>query len=241
MKTVGIIPARWGSTRFEGKVLADIHGKPMLQHVWERAKACERLNDLIIACDDERIMAAAEQFQAKAVMTSKEHPSGTDRVAEVLDTVSADIVVNIQGDEPLIAPEVIDALALALEGDPACSIATMIKVIAQDKELKNPNIVKVVIDGEQNALYFSRSAIPYNRGQDDEVIYYKHLGIYAYRREFLLAYKNLPKSNLEKSEQLEQLRALEFGYKIKTVLTEHETVGVDTPEDLNRVIQFLSK
>jgi len=154
--------------------------------------------------------------------------------------MDGDIVVNVQSDEPLIDHAVIDALATALVDDPSCSMGTVVKVLTTKKELKDPNVVKVVVDGEMNALYFSRSVIPYNRDDDDEVIYYKHLGIYAYRRDFLLSYKNLPKSNLEKTEQLEQLRALEFGYKIKTVVTDIETIGVDTPEDLARVEKLLS-
>lgn len=240
MKTVGIIPARWASQRFEGKVLADIKGKPMLQHVWERASECATLNDLVIACDDERVFTAAQQFNAKAVMTSKEHLSGTDRIAEVMESMEGDIIVNIQGDEPLMAPAVIDSLVQSLMDDKTCSMATVIKVFSNSTELKDPNVVKVVVDGDMNALYFSRSAIPFNRDNDSDVVYYKHLGIYAYRKDFLTAYRSLPKSNLEKSERLEQLRALEFGYKIKTVLTDKETIGVDTPEDLKKVIKILS-
>lgn len=239
MKIIGVIPARWASTRFEGKVLAAINGKPMIQHVWERSRKSELLNDLIIACDDERVLKAAEQFGAKAVLTSKDHASGTDRIAEVVESIDSDIIINIQGDEPLITHEVIDSLAKALVDDPSCSMGTAIKVIEAKKDLKNPNIVKVVVDGEMNALYFSRSGIPYNRENDDEIITYKHLGIYAYRKEFLLSYKNLPKSNLEKAERLEQLRALEFGYKIKTVVTDIDTIGVDTPDDLARVEPLL--
>jgi len=212
----------------------------MLQHVWERARKCTALNDLVIACDDERVWAAAQQFHAKTIMTSKEHPSGTDRIAEVMETMEGDIVVNIQGDEPLMDPSVIDVLVRALIEDKACAVATVIKAIENTNELKNPNVVKVVVDGERNALYFSRSLIPFNRDKDKEIVYYKHLGIYAYRKDFLTAFRNLPKSNLEKSECLEQLRALEFGYKIKTVLTDKETIGIDTPEDLNQVVKLLS-
>ncbi|MCK5082547.1 MAG: 3-deoxy-manno-octulosonate cytidylyltransferase [Candidatus Omnitrophica bacterium] len=241
MKIIGVIPARWASTRFEGKVLATINDKPMIQHVWERSNRSELLNDLIIACDDERVVVAAEQFGAKTVLTSKDHASGTDRIAEAIESMDGDIIVNVQGDEPLIDPAVIDALVTALVDDPSCAMGTVIKVLTAKKELKDPNVVKVVIDGEGNALYFSRSPIPYNRDDEDEVIYYKHLGIYAYRRDFLLSYKSLPKSNLEKCEQLEQLRALEFGYKIKTVVTDIETIGVDTPEDLTHVEKVLSK
>jgi len=239
MKIIGVIPARWASTRFEGKVLAPINGKPMIQHVWERAGQSELLDDLIIACDDDRVFSAAQQFGAKAVLTSKDHASGTDRIAEAIESVDGDIIVNIQGDEPLIHHAVIDALAKALVDNASCSMGTAIKVLEAEEELKDPNVVKVVVDGEMNALYFSRFPIPYNRENDAEVAYYKHLGIYAYRRNFLLSYKNLPKSNLEKAEKLEQLRALEFGYKIKTVVTDIETIGVDTPGDLARVEKLL--
>jgi 3-deoxy-manno-octulosonate cytidylyltransferase (CMP-KDO synthetase) len=234
MKTIGVIPARWASTRFEGKVLADLNGKPMIQHVWERSKQSECLDDLIIACDDQRIVKAAEQFGAKVVLTDANHISGTDRIAEAVELLDGNIIVNIQGDEPLICPAIIDSLVKSLRDDSSCSMGTIIKVINDKKELQDPNIVKVVINGEMNALYFSRSGIPYDREGEGEIIYYKHLGIYAYQREFLLSYKNLPKSNLEKAECLEQLRALEYGYRIKTVITDLDTIGVDTPEDLKK-------
>jgi len=241
MKVIGVIPARWGSTRFEGKVLAEIQEKPMIQHVWEQSSKSAVLDEVIIACDDERIAVAAEQFGAKAILTSTDHVSGTDRIIEAIESVDADIIVNIQGDEPLIQHEIIDLLVQALVDDPSCPMGTVIKELETKKELKDPNVVKVVVDGEMNALYFSRSPIPYNRDDAEEIINYKHLGIYAYRRDFLLAYKNLPKSNLEKAEQLEQLRALEFGYKIKAVVTDIDTVGVDTPDDLARVKKILLK
>ena len=234
MKSIGIIPVRWASTRFEGKALAMLAGKPLIQHVWERARQSQSLSEVAIACDDDRIAVAAEQFGARVVMTAKEHASGTDRLTEAIETLDGDIIVNIQGDEPLIEPAVIDALVKAVIEDPACSMGTAIKMITAKKELKDPNVVKVVVDGGMNALYFSRSLIPFNRDNDEEAVYYKHLGIYAYRRDFLISYKSLPKSNLEKTEKLEQLRALEFGYKIKTIVTEVETIGVDTPEDLAR-------
>ncbi len=235
MKTIGVIPARWASTRFEGKVLADINGKPMIQHVWERAKQSECLDDLVIACDDQRVVKAAEKFGAQAILTSADHASGTDRIAEVVEPLEVDIIINIQGDEPLICPTIIDSLVKMLIDDPSCSMGTVIKVIDNEDDLANTYIVKVVIDGEMNALYFSRVGIPHNRERNDTILHYKHLGIYAFRKEFLLCYKNLPKSNLEIAEQLEQLRALEYGYKIKTVLTEIDTIGVDTPEDLKQV------
>jgi 3-deoxy-manno-octulosonate cytidylyltransferase (CMP-KDO synthetase) len=220
--------------------LAEIDGKPMVQHVWERVGKSVLLSSIIIACDDDRVLTAAKKFGAKAVLTSKDHESGTDRIAQAVESLAGDIIINIQGDEPLIHHDVVDALAQALLDDPECSMATVIKVITDAAELANPNVVKVVVDGEMKALYFSRSIIPCNRDNDQEVVYYKHLGIYAYRRGFLLSYKSLPKTNLEKAEKLEQLRALEFGYKIKTVVTDKETIGVDTPADLMRVVQYLS-
>lgn len=241
MRAIGVIPARWGSTRFEGKILADINGKPMIEHVWQRSRRSRLLKEVIIACDDDRILKAAKTFGAKAVLTSKDHTSGTDRVAQAVADVSADIIVNIQGDEPLIHHSVIDGLVTALSKDPDCLMATAIKLIRAKDELENPNVVKVVVDARDNALYFSRSVIPCDRDRTGvrKIRYYKHLGIYAYRKSFLLKFKDMPRSRLEQAEQLEQLRALEAGVKIKTVLTDIETIGVDTPQDLARVEKFL--
>ena len=239
MTVIGVIPARWGSTRFEGKVLATIAGKPMIQHVFERVKMCRSVDQILIACDDARVLKAAMGFGAQAIMTSAHHASGTDRIAEAVQKIKADIVVNIQGDEPLIDPKVIDDLVKALQSDSSCSMATVIKPIENKEDLNNPHVVKVVIDKDQNALYFSRSPIPYNRdGQD--IRFYKHLGIYAYRRDFLLTLTKLSKSFLEEAEQLEQLRALEGGYKIKTITTDTETIAVDTKEDIKKVEAFLA-
>lgn len=242
MQALGVIPARWGSTRFEGKVLALINGKPMIEHVWQRAGQSRLLNEIIIACDDARILKVAQEFGAKAVLTSADHPSGTDRIAEAIANFPAEIIVNIQGDEPLIEHSVIDNLVTALHNDSSCLMATAIKIIQSKAELDNPNVVKAVVDTSGNALYFSRSVIPYDRDNAgfERLKYYKHLGIYAYRRNFLLKFKDMPKSLLEKAENLEQLRALEAGVKIKTVVTDVETVGVDTPEDLARVQKILS-
>jgi len=242
MKAIGVIPARWGSTRFEGKILALLNGRPMIEHVWQQVKKTKVLEDVVIACDDERILKAAKDFGAKAVMTAKDHESGTDRIAEAVASIVVDVVVNIQGDEPLIDPGVIDALAEALLKDPKLSIATVIKRIANKEDLENPNVVKALIDQDKNALYFSRSPIPYNRdGQPfSEKIYYKHLGLYAYRKDFLMGFKALPFSRLEASEKLEQLRVLDAGYKIKTIETDHETISVDTPEDLKRVALLMN-
>jgi 3-deoxy-manno-octulosonate cytidylyltransferase (CMP-KDO synthetase) len=258
MKVIGIIPARWKSVRFEGKVLANISGKPMVQHVWERARASKMLEDLIVATDSEDVIRAVEQFGGKAVYTSKDQPSGTDRLTEVVNPIDVDVIVNIQGDEPLIHHSMIDGVANALLEDRAAPMATVIKRLTDKKELLNPNIVKVVTDRNGYALYFSRSPIPYARGDEgyhsilemyarlfdhapDAQLqqYYKHVGLYAYTKDFLFTYTNLPKSRLEEAEKLEQLRVLENGYKIKTIETEHDTIGVDTPEDLKRVEELL--
>jgi len=253
MKAIGVIPARWKASRFEGKVLANLSGKPVIQHVWERAKEARSLDDLVVATDSEEVIRVVENFGGKAVYTSKDQPSGTDRIAEVVNPIDVEVVVNIQGDEPLIHHSMIDGLANMLMSDKSVQIATVVKKISQRKELLNPNTVKVVIDKDGYALYFSRSPIPFVR--DDEKHhsifdihywfsthslkpefqnYYKHLGIYAYTKDFLFNFTNLPKSKLESIEKLEQLRALENGYKIKTIETEYETIGVDTPEDLKR-------
>ncbi|MDP8212034.1 MAG: 3-deoxy-manno-octulosonate cytidylyltransferase [Candidatus Zapsychrus exili] len=242
MKVIGIIPARWGSTRFEGKVLASIASKPMIEHVWSRSLKSKVLSEVIIACDDKKVFDTAISFGAKAVMTSKDHNTGTDRIAEAVENLDADIVVNIQADEPLIDCSIIDNLAQALIGDELASISTAIKEIENKEDLVNKNVVKVVIDNSGYALYFSRSLIPFNRvgEQIKDVTYYKHLGIYAYRKDFILKFKSLPQTSLEQTEKLEQLRAIEAGYKIKTVLTDIETIGVDTKEDLEIVEGILN-
>jgi len=258
MKAIGIIPARWKSSRFKGKILADIMGKPMIQHVWERAKESRMLDDLIIATDNEEVMKAVTGFGGKSVYTSKDQPSGTDRITEVINPIDVEVVVNIQGDEPLIHYTMIDGLISALLEDKTVPMATVIKKIKSKEELLNPNVVKVVIDKDARALYFSRSPIPHYRGSNeqhsivdiqswfsghsfepDSQCYYKHIGIYAYNKDFLFTYTNLPKSSLEEIEKLEQLRALENGYKIKTIETEFDTIGVDTPEDLKKVEEVL--
>jgi len=238
MKSIGVIPARWASTRFEGKVLAEIAGKPMIQHVWERTQQSTILGEVIIACDEQKVFDAVKGFGAQAVLTSQDHPSGTDRIAEVVQPKDCEIVINIQGDEPLIHHSVIDNLIHVLEQETKIQMATVIKFLEDKDEIENPNIVKVVIDEHKNALYFSRCPIPYNR-EGKDAFYYKHLGIYAYRKDFLLKFTQLPKSGLEKIEQLEQLRALEAGYKIKTIMTDIKTIGVDTPDDLMQVEQWL--
>jgi len=242
MKIIGVIPARYGSTRFPGKVLALIQGRPMIEHVYRQAKKSRYCDEILIACDDPRVMDAAAGFGASAVMTSPDHPSGTDRIAQAVQNVPADIVINIQGDEPLIAPDMIDALAEEIRTDASCVMATVACKITNPAEVADPNVVKVVLDGQENALYFSRSAIPFNRDKIpfEEVQYFKHFGLYAYRKDFLMKLKTLPSSSLEQSERLEQLRVLQAGYKIKVVLTDQDTISVDTAEDLRRVEAVLA-
>jgi 3-deoxy-manno-octulosonate cytidylyltransferase (CMP-KDO synthetase) len=243
LDVIGVIPARYSSTRFEGKVLADILGKPMMQHVWERAKQAIVLDDLIIACDDDSVAAVARGFGAKVAMTSKGHSCGTDRIIEVVNPLDVKIVINIQADEPLVHPTMIDTVARALLEDSEISMATIAKRIEDTEELNDPDIVKVVIDKNNFALYFSRGAIPF-RARNSEVkspLYYKHIGLYGYTKDFLFTYKNLPVSNLEKVERLEQLRVLEGGFRIKVIETKYDTLGVDTPEDLEKVKLYLEK
>ncbi len=236
-KILGVIPARFGSSRFPGKVLAPLASKSVLQHVFERAEQARYLTQTIIATDDERVFDAARAFGATVRMTSPDHPSGTDRVAEVASTDSAEIVVNIQGDEPFIDPAAIDAAVLPLvHGD--ANMATLKKKIEDPREITDPNVVKVVTNAMGDAIYFSRCPIPYDRDLSGAP-YYKHIGLYAYRREFLLEYSSLPVGPLERAERLEQLRALENGHAIRVVETEYESWGVDTPEDLERVSQFI--
>lgn len=206
----------------------------MLQHVFERACQARYLTQVVIATDDERIAAAARRFGAPVRMTRADHASGTDRVAEVASADGAGLVVNIQGDEPLIDPNAIDAAVLSLIEDPEIPMGTLKKLIENPQELTDPNVVKVVTDRENNALYFSRSTIPYLR-DNARAAHYKHVGLYVYRRDFLLSYSELPVGPLERAERLEQLRALENGHKIRVVETEYESLGVDTPADLERV------
>ena len=243
MDVIGVIPARYSSTRFAAKVLADIYGKPMLQHVWERAKQSRMLDDLIIACDSEIILKCAIGFGAKAVLTSKEHVCGTDRISQVVNPLDVKIVINIQADEPLIHPMMIDSVARALLEDKMLNMATLMKKIDDVLELLDPNVVKVVVDKNNFALYFSRAPIPYlaPNAEIDQVTYYKHIGLYGYTKDFLFTYKNLPISNLEKTEKLEQLRVLAEGFKIKVIQTQFDTIGVDTPQDLERVKWQLKK
>jgi 3-deoxy-manno-octulosonate cytidylyltransferase (CMP-KDO synthetase) len=236
-KILGVIPARYASSRFPGKVLSLISGKSMLQHVWERASLARYLTGTVIATDDESVFQEARRFGAAVRMTRADHPSGTDRVAEVASAETAEIIVNIQGDEPLIDPAAIDAAVLPLADDPGLVMGTLKKKIEDPREVTDPNVVKVVTDRAGNAIYFSRSTIPYVRDRQEAAatVHYKHIGLYVYRRDFLLAYPDLPAGPLERAERLEQLRALENGFSIRVMETEYESLGVDTPEDLERV------
>jgi 3-deoxy-manno-octulosonate cytidylyltransferase (CMP-KDO synthetase) len=207
----------------------------MLQHVYERAERAQYLTSTIIATDDERVYEVARDFGARVRMTRPDHISGTDRVAEVAAMEKAEIVVNIQGDEPLIDPAAIDAAILPLAHDPELAMGTLKKRIEDPREITDPNVVKVVTDANSDAIYFSRSAIPFARDRQNEVAYFKHIGLYVYRQEFLLNYPFLRVGPLEQAERLEQLRALENGYAIRVVETEYESIGVDTPADLERV------
>ena len=212
----------------------------MLQHVWERAALSRYLSHIVIATDDRRIQDEARRFGADARMTRDDHLSGTDRAAEIASQDSAELVVNIQGDEPLIDPEAIDAAILPLVHEPAIQMGTLKKQIEHARELTDPNVVKVVTDRFENAVYFSRSTIPFAR-DGETAVRFKHIGLYIYRRAFLLGYSDLPVGPLEKAERLEQLRALENGFKIRVVPTEYESAGVDTPEDLERVAQLFDR
>ncbi|MBU0549448.1 MAG: 3-deoxy-manno-octulosonate cytidylyltransferase [Candidatus Omnitrophica bacterium] len=240
MEVIGVIPARYSSTRFAGKVLADINGKPMIQHVWERAKKALLLDEVIIACDEEEVLNVGREFGANCLMTAKGHLSGSDRITEIVGSLDVKIIVNIQADEPLIQPLMIDSLVDALQSDDSVNMATIMKRIEHPEEVKNPNIVKVITDKDNFALYFSRAPIPFRaKNSEIEPVYYKHVGLYAYTKDFLFTYKNIPPSALEAAEKLEQLRVLEGGLRIKVIETKFETIGVDTPEDLERVRQIL--
>jgi len=237
-KILGVIPARFASSRFPGKVLVPLSSKPMLQHVYERACQARYLTSTIIATDDERIFEAARSFGAQVRLTRSDHVSGTDRVAEVASVEEADIIVNIQGDEPLIDPDAIDSAILPLEHNPEVVMATLKKEIEAPGEVTDSNVVKVVTDRAGDAIYFSRCPIPFGRpGHPPR--HFKHVGLYVYRRRFLLRYSSLPIGPLEQAERLEQLRAIENGYKIRVVETEYESLGVDTPADLDRVTQLM--
>ncbi|MBI4342922.1 MAG: 3-deoxy-manno-octulosonate cytidylyltransferase [Candidatus Omnitrophica bacterium] len=239
MSALVVIPARYGSTRFPGKPLAALQGKPVIRHVYEQASRAARAEEVVVATDDQRILEAVESFGGRAVMTSPAARSGTERVAEVARARRASIIINVQGDEPLVRSEMVDQLAACLEEHRAIPMASLMTRLRRGEDVVNPNIVKVVVDRDGFALYFSRAPIPFVRAQGSST-YWKHLGIYGYQRHFLLRFPHLEPTPLEQLEQLEQLRALEHGYRIKLLETVHDTVGVDTPEDLRRVEQALA-
>lgn len=243
-RVVAVIPARYHSNRFEGKPLALIDGKPMIQHVVERARQVKLLSKVVVATDDDRIAAAVRNFGGEVVMTRSDHASGTDRLAEaadLLDIEEHDVVVNIQGDQPLFPPAVVEQVAGPLLSDPALPMSTLIYKIIRPEEITDPNHVKTVFDCNSNALYFSRSPIPFQRNPEESIqpTYYKHLGFYAYRKGFLLTFVALPEGEWERFEKLEQLRALEYGYTIRVVLTKHDSIEVDTPRDAQRVEEII--
>ena len=239
MKNIVVIPARYSSTRLPGKPLIEIGGKPIVQWVYEKALESRFKDGVIIATDDERIKEAVISFGADVVMTSPTCESGTDRVYEAVRERHADVVVNLQGDEPFIKPEMIDALFSLMNAE-HLNMATLCSVLKDEKEYNDPNTVKVVLDRFGFALYFSRSPVPFIRNRTEAQIY-KHIGIYSYSREFLEEFVNMEKGVLEKAESLEQLRALENGYDIKVFVTEYEGFGIDTKEDLERANIFLKK
>lgn len=254
MAAIVVIPARYDSTRFPGKPLALLKGKPLIQHVYEGCLGASLVKDVMVATDSEAILEKVLSFSGKAVMTSSKHLSGTDRVAEVASQLDYDIIVNVQGDEPLINPQMIDDV-VDLLSDSRADMGTLTKKIDNTEDIMDPNVVKIVFDKDNFALYFSRSPIPYHRellgsigfnvvvkkkSLPDDFVMYKHVGIYSYRKDVLLRLSSMRQTRLEEIERLEQLRALENGFKIKVKETIFETIGVDTPEDMERVEKWLN-
>ncbi len=240
MKVLGVIPARFGAVRFPGKALAPVLGKPMVQWVWEQALKSTRLDRLLVATDDRRILEAVQKFGGEAVMTSSELSSGTDRVWAAAKETGAELILNIQGDEPLLQPAMVDRLIQGLLEDPAAQMVTLRFLMKGPDRFEDPNVVKVVVDGQDWALYFSRALIPgLKAGRGAPAVWYKHLGIYGYRRQLLERFVSWAPSPLETTEGLEQLRALEHGVRIKVFDSPQDTSGVDTPEDLRRVEQVM--
>ncbi len=239
MEAIGVIPARLGSTRLKGKVLADLCGKPVIQHVYERSRKARLLDRVVIACDDKKILDAVKAFGGDAVLTSRDHATGTDRLAEVVNDIDVKLIVNIQGDEPLVNPMMIDDLVTLMQKDPKISMGTVIKKSSSHEEFKSHDVVKAVVDKDLNVLYFSRSPIPTLLKDGDT--FYKHIGLYAFTKDFLFTFKKFPASYLERNERLEQLRALENGYRIAAIETKFETVGIDTAADLEKAKLILSQ
>lgn len=254
MKIVAVIPARYGSTRFEGKPLAEILGKPMIQWVYEGVRQSKLINQIIVATDDRRILETVEQFGGMAMMTSPDHATGSDRVSEVTRKLKAEVIVNVQGDEPLLRGNIIDRAIRPLLKDSSIPLSTLMTRIEEVKDWLNPNVVKVVVNHKGFALYFSRAPIPFPRDLNVEKLLsassrgksplpqraFKHIGVYVYRRDFLMRYSKMNHTPLERLEKLEQLRALENGFPIKVIPVDYEPLSVDTPEDLKKVISFLA-
>ncbi len=242
-KVVVVIPARYGATRLPGKPLVLLAGKPMIQRVYERARLAKQVDRVIVATDDERIVKAVEGFGGEARMTRTEHRTGTERVAEVAAREQGEVFVNVQGDEPLLDPNAIDVAVNALLEEPIASISTVATQIKTPGDIMDPNVVKAVLDFDDNAIYFSRAPIPWVRDTTGKIVvrHLKHLGLYVFRREALLEYPTLPQGELERIEQLEQLRWMENGWKIRVAEVEHDAVSVDVPEDVTRVEKLLQK
>jgi 3-deoxy-manno-octulosonate cytidylyltransferase (CMP-KDO synthetase) len=242
-RVVVVIPARYGSSRLPGKPLVSLAGLPMVQHVYARAKLAQKVGRVIVATDDDRIIKAVEAFGGEARMTRADHRTGTERVAEVAAHVEGDIFVNVQGDEPLLDPTSVDKAIGALLEEPAAAIATVATPIRTPADIMDPNVCKVVLDFDDNALYFSRAPVPWVRDTTSkiQVRHLKHLGIYVFQRDALLEYPTLPQGELERIEQLEQLRWLENGWKIRVAEVEHDAISVDVPEDVARVEKLLQK
>ncbi|UCB49037.1 MAG: 3-deoxy-manno-octulosonate cytidylyltransferase [Deltaproteobacteria bacterium] len=243
MKVITFIPSRYDSKRFPGKPLAPIAGKPMIEHVYQRALSCPDVSDVIVATDDERIFQCVEGFGGKSIMTDANHPSGTDRIAEAslkMNLGRDDLIVNVQGDQPIFRPSTISDMLAPLREDPDIPMSTLKYRITDEREIDDPNHVKVVTDKEGFALFFSRSPIPFFRDSRSNQVYYKHLGFYAYRRDFLTKFSSLPVGELESSEKLEQLRALEYGFRIKVVETPFDSIEVDRPADIKRVEKLMA-
>jgi 3-deoxy-manno-octulosonate cytidylyltransferase (CMP-KDO synthetase) len=240
-RIVAVIPARYGSSRLPGKPLADIAGRPMIQHVYERVVRAQLIDWCLVATDDERIAAAVRGFGGHAVITPEDFETGTDRVAFVARSIpDAEIIVNVQGDEPLLNPAMIDEAIRPLLDDPDAEIATLVRPIDDEADLRNPGVVKVVLDNNRRCIFFSRSAIPYVRDPGNgqwlgSHRFYKHIGLYVYRRPFLIRLSDMTRTPLEMAEQLEQLRVIEHGYQIVAAITEHDSIPVDTPADLEKV------
>ena len=244
MRVLVVIPARYGSTRFPGKPLAQLRGKPMIQHVYEQVAKATRVDEVVVATDDDRIASAVRQFKGRVEMTSPDAASGTERVAAIARTRrDAQVVINVQGDEPLIRPDMVDQLADYLVHHTEVPMASLMTPLQREDDGNDPNVVKVVVDREGFALYFSRAPIPHARDarRTPTPRFYKHLGIYGYQRDFVLRFPGLQATRLEQVEQLEQLRAMEHGHRIKLLETVHDTIGVDTPEDLAKVEQLMQR